>query len=749
MDTVPRWLLGVCSLLAVFCPIVTSDSWIPSSSSWVVDSAGTPSGVVSDAGKALDGNSGTFWNPEELAQNYNNWYITLDLGASYSLSKIKFQNYGDTTHDVSAFALQKSSSSTPYVWGNVVSNSGVATGHNSFQEYAFTATSARYWKFIVTRTPNGYQPYLKELQFYGSGVAVAGGWSAWDAWTDCSVTCGNVTGSRTRTRRCDNPEPLFGGSSCAGDTQETSACSSDVSCPVIETGGSVGADHLLYPTLCMYGDGSTYRGSVNTTQSGLTCQHWDSQSPHAHNTTVTYPLAGLHENYCRNPDGAARPWCYTTDPDVAREYCDISNCFIDECYEGDGASYRGTANVTKSGRACQYWSNQTTHTHANTPENHPSSGLEENYCRNPNGTGYPWCYTQDPDVRDEECVIPRCDNQWTRYGTNYFRAYGEERKTYADAKATCAEENALLPIVKDSGTWDFLTNLRDSSGITTTVWIGVTDQEEEGTFVWDDGSPPGWEPDPSSHKSHWDCAKMTRNEDDPPNQLLSANCTNTKYYICERITRPCSPNPCINNGTCVETVPSGFLCRCGQNYTGTYCELPAVCVSYVELNESWRSVDFWQNKYDSSSVFRCDNRDTSISGAGGWYRFTGPAGTQMPTEQPTSTHRCGTHAPVWLNGAHPALQDGNVTRRVCAFWLSYSCYWSWNIQVRTCPGGYYVYQLPEPPACYLTYCGGVKKRAVYIRAHRPTLNRDGRRHKLSCTCDPLIRSRVSHVTFQA
>ncbi|XP_078688578.1 polycystin family receptor for egg jelly-like isoform X2 [Branchiostoma floridae x Branchiostoma belcheri] len=571
MDTVPRWLLGVCSLLAVFCPIVTSDSWIPSSSSWVVDSAGTPSGVVSDAGKALDGNSGTFWNPEELAQNYNNWYITLDLGASYSLSKIKFQNYGDTTHDVSAFALQKSSSSTPYVWGNVVSNSGVATGHNSFQEYAFTATSARYWKFIVTRTPNGYQPYLKELQFYGSGVAVAGGWSAWDAWTECSVTCGNVTGSRTRTRRCDNPEPLFGGRSCTGDAQETSACSSDVPCPVIETGGSVGADHLLYPTLCMYGDGSTYRGSVNTTQSGLTCQRWDSQSPHAHNTTVTYPLAGLHENYCRNPDGAARPWCYTTDPDVAREYCDISNCFLDECYEGDGASYRGTVNVTKSGRACQYWANQTTHTHANTPENHPNSGLEENYCRNPNGTGYPWCYTQDPDVRDEECVIPRCDNEWTRYGTNYFRAYGEERKTYADAKATCAEENALLPIVKDSGTWDFLINLRDSSGITTTVWIGVTDLEEEGTFVWDDGSPPGWEPDPSSHKSHWDCAKMTRNEDDPPNQLLSANCTNTKYYICERITRPCSPNPCINNGTCVETVPSGFLCRCGQNYTGTYC----------------------------------------------------------------------------------------------------------------------------------------------------------------------------------
>ncbi|KAI8500960.1 hypothetical protein Bbelb_210550 [Branchiostoma belcheri] len=40
------------------------------------------------------------------------------------------------------------------------------------------------------------------------------------------------------------------------------------------------------------------------------------------------------------------------------------------------------------------------------------------------------------------------------------------------------------------------------------------------------------------------------------------------------------------------------------------------------------------------------------------------------------------------------------------------------------------------------------KEAVYIRAHRPTLNRDGGRHKFSGTYDPLLRSRVSDVTFQ-
>ncbi|XP_035678931.1 uncharacterized protein LOC118417472, partial [Branchiostoma floridae] len=644
------WFLGAYCLLAIaFFPIARSTgSWITSSSSWAIDSSGAPyssGGVDYNAGKALDGDSSTYWNPAGLPRNHDNWYIVLDFGAFYSLSRFKFQNYGDTGHDIAAFRLQTSSTSDPYSWATVASNDGVATGHSSFQEFGFTATSSRYWKFLVSRTHSGYQPWLKEVQFYGSGVASDGGWSAWSGWTGCSMTC--ASGAQSRTRSCDNPEPRFGGENCTGVAQENRICNSDVLCSVNETGSVVGADHLLYPSLCMYGDGSTYRGSENTTQSGLTCQRWDSQSPHEHNTTVSHPLAGLDENYCRNPDGAARPWCYTTDPNVTREYCNIATCFEDACYDGDGSDYRGTANFTKSGRACQHWASQTPHEHDRTAENYTSAGLEENYCRNPDGTAYLWCYTEDPSVRHEECVIPRCNRcyegdgssyrgtvnvtksgracqpwasqtphqhdrtaenytsagleenycrnpdsegfiwcytedpsvryeecvipqcdkeQWTRYGTSYFRVYDEERKTYDEAKAVCANESALLPIVRDSGTWDFLVALRSSSGVSTDIWIGVTDLEEEGKYVWEDGSPPGWEPDLSSRRDHRDCAKMSSID------LQAANCNNQKYYVCHRQTRPCSTNPCINNGTCVETVPSGFMCRCGEDYTGTYCD---------------------------------------------------------------------------------------------------------------------------------------------------------------------------------
>uniref|UniRef100_A0A8C3Y887 Kringle domain-containing protein n=1 Tax=Catharus ustulatus TaxID=91951 RepID=A0A8C3Y887_CATUS len=75
------------------------------------------------------------------------------------------------------------------------------------------------------------------------------------------------------------------------------------------------------------GRGEDYRGTIAVTESGNTCQHWSSQSPHSHSRTPeNYPCRGLDENYCRNPDGEKRPWCYTTNPAARWEYCNIPSC---------------------------------------------------------------------------------------------------------------------------------------------------------------------------------------------------------------------------------------------------------------------------------------------------------------------------------------------------------------------------------------------------------------------------------------
>ena len=72
-----------------------------------------------------------------------------------------------------------------------------------------------------------------------------------------------------------------------------------------------------------------YRGVVDTTVSGRTCQKWSSQEPHHHEyTKEKYPYGGIARNFCRNPsqrsDGGV--WCYTTDPSKGKEDCNVSNC---------------------------------------------------------------------------------------------------------------------------------------------------------------------------------------------------------------------------------------------------------------------------------------------------------------------------------------------------------------------------------------------------------------------------------------
>ncbi|KAI8521417.1 Suppressor of tumorigenicity 14 protein [Branchiostoma belcheri] len=71
---------------------------------------------------------------------------------------------------------------------------------------------------------------------------------------------------------------------------------------------------------CYTGNSVDYRGTLAVTQTGKTCQRWDSQYPQSHRyNPVFYPQYGLDENYCRNPDqDSGGVWCYTTDPNTSR-----------------------------------------------------------------------------------------------------------------------------------------------------------------------------------------------------------------------------------------------------------------------------------------------------------------------------------------------------------------------------------------------------------------------------------------------
>lgn len=79
---------------------------------------------------------------------------------------------------------------------------------------------------------------------------------------------------------------------------------------------------------CVKGRGRFYQGTVNRTKQGLPCQHWDSQVPHSHyRPPDVFPEVQNAENYCRNAGGEEpSPWCYTMDPNVRWQRCDIPIC---------------------------------------------------------------------------------------------------------------------------------------------------------------------------------------------------------------------------------------------------------------------------------------------------------------------------------------------------------------------------------------------------------------------------------------
>ena len=86
--------------------------------------------------------------------------------------------------------------------------------------------------------------------------------------------------------------------------------------------------------------GRTYIGHVNETVTGRPCQRWSSDAPHGETSSYTDNKFAdgsrqSAENYCRNPDSDwwdEAVWCYTTDPSVLWEPCDVPEC-------GEAASF--------------------------------------------------------------------------------------------------------------------------------------------------------------------------------------------------------------------------------------------------------------------------------------------------------------------------------------------------------------------------------------------------------------------------
>eukprot|EP00069_Balaena_mysticetus_P022268 bmy_14162T0 len=139
-------------------------------------------------------------------------------------------------------------------------------------------------------------------------------------------------------------------------------------------------------------------------------------------------LRDLRENYCRNPDGAESPWCFTSDPNIRVGYCSqIPKCDVSSGQENTGVKSKMYQRAVPIYRLAQLLSSVRNYLKNLLPNSQrvcclcrhifwepDASKLNKNYCRNPDDDAHgPWCYTGNPLIPWDYCPISRCEGDTT------------------------------------------------------------------------------------------------------------------------------------------------------------------------------------------------------------------------------------------------------------------------------------------------------------------------------------------------
>ncbi|XP_051883936.1 pancreatic secretory granule membrane major glycoprotein GP2-like [Pristis pectinata] len=119
------------------------------------------------------------------------------------------------------------------------------------------------------------------------------------------------------------------------------------------------------------------------------------------------------------------------------------------------------------------------------------------------------------------------------------------------------------------------------------------------------------------------------------------------------------------------------------------------CVTHTVLDQPWRSTDCSSTECTGRWM---DDGDLVV----GWYRFNSSGGRKIP-ETVVPVNHCSGERAGWLNGSHPSVGEGEVTRTVCFTWDGNTCYWNREIRVKNC-SGYFVCRLKPSLDGHSVYC---------------------------------------------
>uniref|UniRef100_A0A803SY45 Mannose receptor C-type 1 n=1 Tax=Anolis carolinensis TaxID=28377 RepID=A0A803SY45_ANOCA len=190
-----------------------------------------------------------------------------------------------------------------------------------------------------------------------------------------------------------------------------------------------------------------------------------------------------------------------------------------------------------------------------------------------------------PEEQDK--IEEGCQRGWKRHGF-YCYMIGNVFSTFAEANHTCIKEGAYLTSVEDRYEQAYLTSL---VGLRpeTYFWIGLSDIQEKGTFIWTNGEPikfTHWNSEMPGRKPG--CVAMTTGISGGLWDLLK--CEKKAKFLCKRFADGVTPPPPLT------TTPPP---KCPE-YWGPSDER-SLCFKVWHLIYTWGYTAL--NKYISSFLF--------------------------------------------------------------------------------------------------------------------------------------------------
>ncbi|KAM7418318.1 hypothetical protein PAMA_015775 [Pampus argenteus] len=144
--------------------------------------------------------------------------------------------------------------------------------------------------------------------------------------------------------------------------------------------------------------------------------------------------------------------------------------------------------------------------------------------------------SEQKDTTDDKTPKPKteeesCPQNWLIFGSSCYYI-SSERRSWDDSRQDCVQRHADLVIINSRLEQAFLT------GFAMAAWVGMTDREEEGTWIWVDGTPVNknrlqWaRGQPDGANGGEDCGELRTMRGFIG--LNDLNCTARIQWICEK-----------------------------------------------------------------------------------------------------------------------------------------------------------------------------------------------------------------------